>query len=61
MAKNYSNENNKNRSGAANSKNTFVENCYDRSENSNGKNAQNYSGSKNKNSASSKNSSKSEY
>ena len=61
MAKNYSNENSKNKSGASNSRNTFVENCFNNSESSRGKNAQSNSGSKNKNSASNKNSSRSEY
>lgn len=61
MAKNYSNENSKNRSGASNSKNTFVENCGNHSENSNGKNAQNLGRSKKQNSVSEKNSAKSEY
>ena len=61
MAKNYSNESNKNRLGASNTKNTFVENCGYRSENNSSKNAQNSGGLKNKNSASDKNSSKSEY
>ena len=37
MAKNCSNESNKNRSGASNTKNTFVENCGYRSENNSNK------------------------
>ena len=60
MAKNYNSESSKNRSGASNTKNTFVENCGYRSENSSNKNSQNCGGSKNKNSASGKNCSRSE-
>ena len=61
MAKNYNSESGKNRSGASNTKNTFVENCGYRSENNSNKNSQNSGASKNKNSASGKNSSRSEY
>ena len=61
MAKNYSSENRKNKSGASNSRNTFVENCSDSYESNKEKNAQNSGKAKNKNTSANKNTFKSEY
>lgn len=61
MAKNNNSESSRNKAGASNTKNTYVENCGSRSENSRNKNSQDSVSSKNKNSVSSKNSSKSEF